>query len=200
MKPACIAPTGGSQPHENMSPYLVLNFVIALQGIFPSPELARRGDCMSNPVRSRDQDLRRQLRAQGLGALQWPAPADQPEHRAVLAARHHLRRRRQEQLRPAQPAGQHADAARPGPGPEPARSGRDGGEQNVTLLQTEMPAHVHSARPRHRKHAYQPSQQRLGLRAKGGGNLYSPSGTQNNVQMNPFATLSITGGSLPTTI
>jgi len=36
MKPACIAATGGSQPHENMSPYLVLNFVIALQGIFPS--------------------------------------------------------------------------------------------------------------------------------------------------------------------
>jgi len=36
MNPACITPTGGSQPHENMSPYLVLNFVIALQGIFPS--------------------------------------------------------------------------------------------------------------------------------------------------------------------
>jgi microcystin-dependent protein len=27
---------GGSQPHENRQPYLVLNFVIALQGIFPS--------------------------------------------------------------------------------------------------------------------------------------------------------------------
>ena len=27
---------GGSQPHENMSPFLVLNFIIALQGIFPS--------------------------------------------------------------------------------------------------------------------------------------------------------------------
>ena len=27
---------GGSQAHDNMSPYLVLNFVIALQGIFPS--------------------------------------------------------------------------------------------------------------------------------------------------------------------
>lgn len=37
MNPACILPTGGNQPHENMSPYLVLNFVIALQGIFPSP-------------------------------------------------------------------------------------------------------------------------------------------------------------------
>jgi microcystin-dependent protein len=32
----CVAPSGGSQPHENMSPYLVLNFIIALQGIFPS--------------------------------------------------------------------------------------------------------------------------------------------------------------------
>ena len=37
MNPASITNTGGSQPHDNMSPYLVLNFVIALQGIFPSP-------------------------------------------------------------------------------------------------------------------------------------------------------------------
>jgi microcystin-dependent protein len=36
MNPASILPTGGSQPHQNMSPYLVLNFIIALQGIFPS--------------------------------------------------------------------------------------------------------------------------------------------------------------------
>jgi microcystin-dependent protein len=36
MSPACILPIGGNQPHENMSPYLVLNFVIALQGIFPT--------------------------------------------------------------------------------------------------------------------------------------------------------------------
>ena len=33
---ASISNTGGSQPHNNMMPYLVLNFVIALQGIFPS--------------------------------------------------------------------------------------------------------------------------------------------------------------------
>ncbi len=31
-----ITNTGGSQPHPNMQPYLVLNFCIALQGIFPS--------------------------------------------------------------------------------------------------------------------------------------------------------------------
>lgn len=36
MTPASVSNTGGSQPHSNMQPYLVLNFVIALQGIFPS--------------------------------------------------------------------------------------------------------------------------------------------------------------------
>ena len=36
MNPATLLQNGGGQPHENMSPYLVLNFVIALQGIFPS--------------------------------------------------------------------------------------------------------------------------------------------------------------------
>lgn|SRR5262249_31644416 len=36
MNPACIGPMGGGQPHDNMSPYLVVNFIIALQGIFPS--------------------------------------------------------------------------------------------------------------------------------------------------------------------
>ena len=36
MNPASVTNTGGSQPHENKQPYLVLNFIIALQGIFPS--------------------------------------------------------------------------------------------------------------------------------------------------------------------
>lgn len=36
MAPATGGTTGGSQPHDNMPPYLVLNFGIALQGIFPS--------------------------------------------------------------------------------------------------------------------------------------------------------------------
>lgn len=31
-----ITSIGGSQPHENRMPYLVLNFIVALQGIFPS--------------------------------------------------------------------------------------------------------------------------------------------------------------------
>ncbi len=31
-----VTSVGGSQPHNNMQPYIVVNFVIALQGIFPS--------------------------------------------------------------------------------------------------------------------------------------------------------------------
>lgn len=36
MGPAMVSSVGGSQPHNNMMPYLTLNFIIALQGIFPS--------------------------------------------------------------------------------------------------------------------------------------------------------------------
>jgi microcystin-dependent protein len=32
-----VSESGSDQPHENMPPFLVLNYVIALQGIFPSP-------------------------------------------------------------------------------------------------------------------------------------------------------------------
>lgn len=32
-----VSNAGGSQAHNNLQPYLVLNFSIALQGIFPSP-------------------------------------------------------------------------------------------------------------------------------------------------------------------
>jgi len=36
MHPASIANNGSSQPHENRQPYLVLNWCIALTGLFPS--------------------------------------------------------------------------------------------------------------------------------------------------------------------
>ncbi|MCM3905165.1 MAG: tail fiber protein [Pyrinomonadaceae bacterium] len=35
MAPQALAPAGGSLPHNNLQPYLTLNFCIALQGIFP---------------------------------------------------------------------------------------------------------------------------------------------------------------------
>ena len=36
MNAVALATAGSSQPHDNMPPYLVLNFCIALQGIFPA--------------------------------------------------------------------------------------------------------------------------------------------------------------------
>jgi len=36
ISPDTVTNFGGSQPHDNMQPYLVLNFCIALQGVFPS--------------------------------------------------------------------------------------------------------------------------------------------------------------------
>jgi microcystin-dependent protein len=35
MAPETLTPAGGDQPHNNMQPYLTLNFCIALQGVFP---------------------------------------------------------------------------------------------------------------------------------------------------------------------
>ncbi len=36
MSPAAVGATGGSQPHDNMVPFLVINFIISMFGVFPS--------------------------------------------------------------------------------------------------------------------------------------------------------------------
>lgn len=36
LNPQTLAPSGGNQPHPNLQPYSVINFCIALSGIFPS--------------------------------------------------------------------------------------------------------------------------------------------------------------------
>ena len=36
LNPTTLAPIGGSQPHENMQPYLCVSFIISLFGIYPS--------------------------------------------------------------------------------------------------------------------------------------------------------------------
>lgn len=35
MSDSTVAPAGGDQPHNNLMPYLTLNFCIALQGVYP---------------------------------------------------------------------------------------------------------------------------------------------------------------------
>jgi microcystin-dependent protein len=36
MNPASVSAVGGSQPHDNVMPYLAVNFIISLFGVYPS--------------------------------------------------------------------------------------------------------------------------------------------------------------------
>jgi microcystin-dependent protein len=36
MNAQSIGPAGGSQPHENMMPYVGINYIISLFGLFPT--------------------------------------------------------------------------------------------------------------------------------------------------------------------
>lgn len=85
-----------------------------------------------------------------------------------------------------------------GPGLSLRDLGEVGGEENVTLLQTEMPAHPHPALAGSGGTAAQtPVNNAWSSGVKGGPSLYTPSGTSNNnVAMNPAA-LSIAGGNQP---
>ncbi len=37
LAPGAVTPVGGSQPHENTQPFLCINYIISLFGLFPSP-------------------------------------------------------------------------------------------------------------------------------------------------------------------
>jgi len=73
--------------------------------------------------------------------------------------------------------------------------GETGGEQNVTLLQTEMPAHPHTAQAVSGAGGAAVANDAWAMANQRGINAYAPSGAQ-NVAMNPLA-LSMSGGSLP---
>src|SRR5262245_51536454 len=85
-----------------------------------------------------------------------------------------------------------------GPGLSLRDLGEQGGEQTVTLLQTEMPAHSHGAQATNDTTSPQasPVNNVWATGQKGFGNVYTPSVPANNKQMNPFGT-SISGGNLP---
>jgi len=82
-----------------------------------------------------------------------------------------------------------------GPGLSLRDLGEIGGEQTVTLLNTEMAAHSHGVQGAAGGGQPGPANNAWASGQKGFGSLYAPS-SANNVPMNPAAT-SITGGDLP---
>jgi len=83
-----------------------------------------------------------------------------------------------------------------GPGLSLRDLGETGGEQTVTLIQTEMPAHSHGVVAASGTTDNSPVNNAWASGQKGFGNIYAASNPATNVQMNPFGT-SISGGNLP---
>jgi microcystin-dependent protein len=84
-----------------------------------------------------------------------------------------------------------------GPGLSLRDLGETSGEQTVTLLQTEMPAHSHTAQAALTGGGVSsPANNVWASGLKGHAPAYSPSVPASNVQMNPFGT-SIAGGNQP---
>src|SRR5215510_1069589 len=81
-----------------------------------------------------------------------------------------------------------------GPGLSLRDLGETSGEQTVTLLQTEMPAHSHTAQATTTSNQASPANNAWATGQKGFGNVYTAPGS--NANMNPFGT-SIAGGNLP---
>lgn len=81
-----------------------------------------------------------------------------------------------------------------GPGLSLRDLGEIGGEQAVTLLQSEMPSHTHGVQAAAASDSGSPTNNTWGSGQKGFGNVYA--GPPPNVQMNPLGT-SVAGGSQP---
>jgi microcystin-dependent protein len=83
-----------------------------------------------------------------------------------------------------------------GPGLSLRDLGETGGEQSVTLLQTEMPAHSHGVQAATSGGLPGPANNVWASGLRGHPGDYANSNPATNVQMNPFA-VSVTGGNLP---
>ena len=157
-----------------------------------------RSRAMADPFVAEIRIFAVQFRPHGLGDVRRPAAADLAEHRAVLAARHHLWRRRQVDLRAARHAGQRADACR-----ARARafatmsSGRRAARESVTLLESEMPVHTHTHGVDRSRATSSNRRRRTSIARPSGATLFVPARRTPTLVQMAFQALTPAGGSLP---
>ena len=95
MNAPSITPVGGSQPHENMQPFLCINYIISLFGIFPSPDLEQEDPQWPIPFVAEIRIFPFNFAPKGWAFCNGQLMPLSQNTALVLAARHHLWRRRQ---------------------------------------------------------------------------------------------------------
>ena len=123
MAPQAISPVGGSQPHTNFQPYLCVDFIISLFGIFPSPDLRRK--IMADPFVAEIRIFPFNFAPKGWAWCDGQLlPISQNTALFSLLGTTYGGDGKSN-FAPARPAGQRADASGPGPRAFAARSRRN---------------------------------------------------------------------------
>jgi len=192
MNAAAINPTGGSQPHENMQPYLCVNFIISLFGIFPSQTWER---IVADPFVAEIRIFPSNFAPKGWAFCDGQLlPLSQNTALFSLLGTFYGGNGVSNF---ALPDLQGRAPMQPGQGQGLSQRflGEQSGTEFVTLLESEMPAHNHSLRA-----AVDPSNVQIPTATvvpsrSAGGNAYNPSNA--GLQTMAFQTLSVAGGSQP---
>ncbi|MGH9841957.1 MAG: phage tail protein [Blastocatellia bacterium] len=143
MNGAAVGTAGGSQPHENMPPFLVLNYVIALTGIYPPK--TKKENTMADQFLAEIRIFAGKFAPYGWAMCDGQT-LDIRQNTALFSL-----------LGPTYGGDGKDNFALPdlrgcapimfgqGPGLSDYSEGEPGGVESVTLLETEMPAHNHAA-------------------------------------------------------
>ena len=150
LNPASVGAAGGSQPHPNLQPYTVVNFVIALLGSSPRATRLRRTRrrtkerTMSDPFIAEIRMFGGNFAPRGWAFCngQLLSIAQNTALFSLLGTTYGGDG--QDHVRPAGSAGPLADAPGAGPRPDARVSwAKPAVRQSVTLLASQMPAHTH---------------------------------------------------------
>ena len=182
MAPAARGSTGGSQPHTNFQPYLCVDFIISLFGIFPSPDLRRRPH-MADPFVAEIRIFPFNFAPRGWAWCDGQLlPLSQNTALFSLLGTTYGGNGKSNF---ALPDLQGRAPMHPGQGPGLSLHdlGETGGSETVTLLESEIPSHAHAHATRQSSNS-QP--QRPGAAVWpapfGGGNLYqTPAGQHSSM-------------------
>lgn len=193
MSPTSITATGGNQPHENRPPYGVVNYMIALQGIFPSQSGSNSGvDPFVAEIR---------IFAGNFAPMGWAfcdgqiMPLSQNTALFALLGTTYGGDGKSTFALPDLQGRIPIAPSDGGNGLSLRDLGQEGGSETVTLLQSEMPAHTHTVQAADSGTGLgNPSSAVFAAGARGRPPAYGPSSA--TVPMSPMA-ISVSGGSQP---